>query len=437
MLRKILSLITPLLAMAFFSSAWAISVPTLYQGEVPVASHSQADWQKAVAPALEQVLIKVSGNSKIGQVGLVRSTLPKAGNLVQSYNYASLDMGQGKKVMSLQVRFSPKAVNELLQRAGQLVLPKDRPLTIVWVATQNTDNAQPKLVGAQESKNNLAISMQKEADRLGVPLFWPAMDFTDLSAVNANQVWNLDQAAVQSASKRYQADQVLIGKIAQSGSDWKGQWVLVGSKAPQHLQTQGSSSNVAAVAVLGQLSQMFVSASNSESMTTDRSRSVSSSHGLTQEVTLKIRGIYGLDEYSALVDYLRSLDAVIDLSVLQTQKDQLVVRVKVAGLRDMLAKEISMSNSLAPSDDPEQYAPQPPTAPPTLYYRWVGASKGAVKKDRKRSSMRNQFSQQPRAYSPAYSDTPEESVQTYPSDEVDSYNNQRQNEEVVPYEVSP
>lgn len=85
-----------------------------YQGEVPVASYSPEDWKKAVAPALQQVLVKVSGNPNIAQVAAIRSAMPKASSMVQTYAYAH---GASKELV-LHIRFSSKAIDALLQNAG-------------------------------------------------------------------------------------------------------------------------------------------------------------------------------------------------------------------------------------------------------------------------------------------------------------------------------
>lgn len=91
-----------------------------YQGEVPVASYSPADWQKALAPALEQVLIKLSGNPKIAQKAAVRQAISKASKMVQTFSYLHHADASGKQSLVLRVRFSSSAVDNLLSDAGQL-----------------------------------------------------------------------------------------------------------------------------------------------------------------------------------------------------------------------------------------------------------------------------------------------------------------------------
>src|SRR6185503_17532325 len=78
--------------------------------------YSPADWQKAIAPALQQVLVRVSGDPNIARNAIIRKAVAKPNSLVQSYNYVT---NVGQKTLMLQVRFSPKAINNLLQNIDQ------------------------------------------------------------------------------------------------------------------------------------------------------------------------------------------------------------------------------------------------------------------------------------------------------------------------------
>ncbi len=456
MMKKILFLTLSLLTLVSFSKAFAVSIPTLYQGEAPVASHSAGDWQKGAGAAFEQVLIKVSGNPMVGQIASVRKAINKSDNFVQSYNYASLDLGNGRSVMSMQVRFSPKAVNDLLQQAGQPILPRDRPLTLVLLAIQNTSDAPPMIVG--DSSNPVTGSIQKEASKLALPLFWPGANLNNSSAITPAQVWGLNQTAAQTASKRYQTDAVLLGKLSPVGKNgWQGQWLLINNGANKTWQTQGSTPNAAAAAMVNQFARFIVPASLGSSVgpaATNPSASAPSSPG-TQDVTLKVSGINGLGDYTALIDYLRSLDVVKDLSVLQTQGDQLAIRVKVYGPRNVLINAISTSNQLAPLVDNAAQVPTSLTTPPILLYQWQGIKNRGKGPNRsymppsvrsapapaptsapQQQNGYQQSSQYPPVIDQSGSGTEDGNpgtVETYPADNGSDYNSRSQ----VPYEVSP
>lgn len=109
----------------FSSQGFAAGDSSLYLGQVAVAGQTPDDWQRAVTPAFKQVLTRVSNNSKIDQNPLIREALAKAGNYVQSYNYVSNDTG---KAMSIQIRFSQKAVDRLLQQLNPVTAEEVSPV---------------------------------------------------------------------------------------------------------------------------------------------------------------------------------------------------------------------------------------------------------------------------------------------------------------------
>lgn len=407
MIRKTLFSICWLFAIGFTSTAFAVTMSTLYQAEVPVASHSAADWKKALAPALSQVLVKVSGNPNVAQNPALRAALSKAEKYVQSYNYAPATNGKG---LSVQVRFSPKNINDLLQQASQPILSKNRALTIVWLAMQNANNAQAV---ALSDKHPIVIALKNEADKTGLPLIAPTLDLQDMSTINANQVLNLDQQAVTSASNRYQPEAILIGKILPAGNNrWQGQWVLLNNGGGnQTWQTQGNNPTATAVATLQQLRPNVTSTSTPNINNTDNAVPGAStpapSAGPSVDVTLKVSGINGLDDYTALVDYLRSLDVVSKLNVLQTQGDQLFIRLKVTAAKltdakDILIKEINAGNQLAPNPDSSgQYIQESLTVPPIIMYRWLGNPMPDKQQGNRQTNMRRQSYAAPPVASPA------------------------------------
>ena len=68
-------------------SAPAVEVTGLYEAEVPVTSQSAAERVAAIHTALEEVLVKVSGNAEVLQRPELKSLLDQAEQWVQRYQY--------------------------------------------------------------------------------------------------------------------------------------------------------------------------------------------------------------------------------------------------------------------------------------------------------------------------------------------------------------
>lgn len=114
---------------SFGLALWLLCVPAAfaatstnpYQGEVPVASQAPADWQAAAPVALKQVLVNLTGNAQPEQVAALRRALAQATNYVQSYNYLTVAQpAAGQPNLMLQIRFAPKAIDQLVQQANQV-----------------------------------------------------------------------------------------------------------------------------------------------------------------------------------------------------------------------------------------------------------------------------------------------------------------------------
>lgn len=356
--------------------SWAVPVATLYQGEVPVASHSASDWQKALSPALQQVLIKVSGNASVKQNPVITKALSRAEGFVQSYNYADASSG---KSMTLQVRFTPKLINELLTQAGQTILSKDRPLTIVWLAEQKTPHAPWTVLN--DSNYPPVFALQKEAEKLGIPLMFPSMDLQDMSLLDGNKIGTLDQQAAIKASQRYPADGIVIGKLTQTSSNnWQGQWLLLAGEASQSWQTQGNTDITASLNMLTHLGKSIAAAPVNK-IRQSSNNSASHSMGTTtpkvsMDVTLRVSGIQGTEDYASLIDYIRSLNLVKSSGILQTQAHEVWVRVKILGSPQQLMQAIESHHRLTPTPDArgQYYYPSSTMMPPVIHYRWLNDS---------------------------------------------------------------
>jgi hypothetical protein len=169
---------------------------------------------------------------------------------VQSYNYTSIDAGNSKTTLMLQARFSPKAINNLLQQAAQPVLAKERPLSVVWIAMANA----PGQMSLLNEENALLDNLQKEAEKMALPVLWPSMDLEDLQAISAQQVWDFAQEAAIRASQRYNAEAILLGTMEKMpNNSWQGKWLWIGPQGNQSWLTSGATANQAASNMLKQL----------------------------------------------------------------------------------------------------------------------------------------------------------------------------------------
>lgn len=370
---KIMNFITLLGLLLIFVissfSAQAAIVNNLYQGEVQVAGQTPADWQKAIPLALKQVLVKLTGNQQIDQIDAVSKAMTKAQSYVQSYNYLTIPAADpaAASTLNIQIRFSPKAVRRIVAQANQNILPNNRPAILVWLVTPDANN-QPQLL--VDPSNSMVSSLQKQAEMRAFPLVWPKLDSQDLTAFSAAQAWALNINQLKLASDRYHPEKILLGKLQKAGNGWQANWVFIDNSNGQAPigQTQGADAGLAAASGFDFMDKQTVAqmpspaaaptplpnATNEASLpekpqniVTTEDSAVTPSTG----IILKVDGIHGLDDYAALLNYLRSLSSVASVDTEEMNDDNIVLSIQVNGTSDMLAKDIAVGKKLQPAKD--------------------------------------------------------------------------------------
>lgn len=333
MKRKIPHWLFGLLSALIITNVVAFSeVNDLYAGTVPVSSRDQAQWNKAVVQAWLQVLAKVSGNPNVASVDTIQAQANQAAQYVRSYSYQELPTNQ----LELMVRFDSSEVNTILHTNNQPVWSDKRPLTLVWLAYPATDGTLRVLSAADQTA--LLAAFQNDAFAVGVPVVFPMLDLTDLDHISAQQVASLDAVALDNASKRYQADDVLAGRLWQNYQGlWQANWMLMQGNQFQEWQTSGNSADANIQQVMSNLIKTFAS------------QYADAEAGAGKEtLVLRIEHVNGLNDYANVVQYLRNLSPVTRVSVSEVDGQTLVLSVDVLGGEKALNAALAIDNKLYP-----------------------------------------------------------------------------------------
>ena len=112
-MKPINLIICTLLLMASFAIN-AVVLDSIFEAQVPVSSQSTKERQQVLVDALEQVLVKVSGNTGIKTLDLTSNV--DAASLMQQYSYQSVTAATGNEQLVLNVQFNRKGVEQLLKQ---------------------------------------------------------------------------------------------------------------------------------------------------------------------------------------------------------------------------------------------------------------------------------------------------------------------------------
>jgi hypothetical protein len=363
-------------------AARAETVKGLYEADVPVASQDEQARAAAVEAGFRTVLVKVAGSARVLDNPTVAATLSRANSYLLQYyftriGYPPRDAGPAEEP-GLHVVFPPRTVDDILRRAGEPMLPPNRPATLLWLALD--EGTGPRLL-SRAVDTAVADWLGFHAARRAMPLLFPQLDIEDSAAVTAEQVWALDNEATLRASARYGAESVLVGKLVRaSDGSWLGEWRYLGvaqggaGQPGDAVASDGAASDGAtgpAVGGTGTSSDGSGSAPTLDALagqladfTADAVAAryaVQTGLANTEQLRLRVDGVAGFAAYEKLSRLLKAMTSVRGLQLVLIDRDTLFFDIVTDSNFASVARELSLLSQLNNAGDEGE-----------LHYRWVG-----------------------------------------------------------------
>ncbi len=335
--------------------ALAMTVLGLNAADVPITGRSPAALQSVLPQALRQVLVKRTGNPGVMTLPAIQNALPNLNQFVLSYSYHNNQDDNDNPQLFVRVRFDRQGIRHLIQNAGQPIWRADRPQTLVWL---DVNDDQGNHVIASSDSNHFARDVMLNAKRRGVPVLLPAMDLQDQSFFNTgvSQPFaqkQFDQKQLMGAAKRYNVASVFAGNIKQSSNgQWQGQWLYLSNGQPLQWKNVGVNANA-----------VIADAINSMANFMANQYAVIDNKGLQSVVTIEVTDVNNLDDYTKVVDYLKSVTSVADATVSDMQGSTLIIKVDANGGAQELATALERSRLLHVINVQAQYGAD-------LVYQW-------------------------------------------------------------------
>lgn len=328
--------------------AIAVEICDFSTATLPVSDQSPKTFQKNLPKALEQVLVKMSGNVGIMTLPTIQDVLPKINDYVQKYSYLTNQGGQPL----LRVVFDKQSMRHLLQDANQAIWSADRPLTMIWVSVPNGSEFNTL---ASESRSPTIRVIKQIAFLRGLPIIFPAMDLEDQTNVPQPTSTVLSNNQLQTISHRYGVDSILAGVVVDSNGHLQGEWQLFLKGTSYEWQTIGTDVNQVVINGVDRAIDMMAN----QFATFD-------SKGMENLVTMKVSGVQNLNDYVHVVLLLKHLSPVIKVSVSKMNTNVLFLKVITAGNLEDLVKALKTVPHLIkePSSSGLREA--------DLFYKWEG-----------------------------------------------------------------
>ncbi len=215
-----------LLGALAMSSAGAVEVVSLYTAQVPLDQEQDDPRAHAYGMALAQVLLRVSGPELVNDSELFEALFPRPANYIVQFRPGPDD--------TIFVSFDGKAVEDTLRAAGQTIWGSERPLTLIWLAV-DWGQGEREILGATDADRSRDEARSIDRHRLlrerllifaksrGLPIAFPLLDSEDLANVSFSDVWGGFDEQLLDASRRYDVDSVLVGRV-RAGSAQRNRW---------------------------------------------------------------------------------------------------------------------------------------------------------------------------------------------------------------------
>ncbi len=296
-----------LLAVMAFSMALTANVGftaagTFYQVEVELDGQAVASRQAASREGLEIVLMRVSGLQSLPSVPAIEEAFAQPERFFNSYFFTD--------DQRLRFLFAEDAILGLINQAKLPIWPFNRPKAIAWLVVEQEGRREIIQEG-----HPLAAAIIAQSRRRGLEVRMPLMDLEDQMRVQPTTVWGGATWSVVAASRRYDADLVLVGRFRRQADAayggrllaWLGNAEFEGEITSADLPSSGMQ---AADFLANELAVRYAIPWRP-----------------LQRLPLTVNGIASPLHYGGLLSYLESLEFVYGVQVFAVHQDQLELGV--------------------------------------------------------------------------------------------------------------
>jgi uncharacterized protein len=306
----------------------------LFESEVVVSNQSPGVRTHAMKTALQEVLVRVAGQDAVLTTEAAKAMLKNPAQRVQQYRYFTVS-GSEPPVLKLWVRFDGEAIRQALQQQGVTYWGAERPDTLVWLAVEDRGK---RYVVAADDGTDVYHQIERAARQRGVPVLFPLLDLEDQSQVQFSDIWGGFFDNVMEASKRYNPQAVLIGRLNRSPSGgWSSRWHLAVAGSPSSWTDSRQQLDTLAQQGIADTADILASRF-----------AVSQAGGNLETVTVSIKGVNTLADYARLSEYLAGLTAVVDVQVAKVAGTEIQYALQLNGSLQDLIHTVTIGTVLEP-----------------------------------------------------------------------------------------
>ncbi len=311
--------------------ALAVQVGGLYSASIEVLDQSQSARNGALEEAFSLVLQKVSGREHSEEKGGLALRSAEISAYVEQFQYQKME--EPTPGYLLLINFQKEALNLLMQQAGVPIWGSDRPEVLVWLAVKG-DGGRYILTA---DSSNRADQIKQAAAEKGLAVMLPLLDLEDQRALSFNDVWGGFSDAILKASARYDAKQIMFGRMEKvNDNNWSLKWTLIGPMSEFGGDEKQLSLNLVAgksfSGLAAHLADIYAP----------------SGQAFKSQIQLTVTGVESLEDFIRLTRYLSSLDKVTRVNWEHVEAGTVTLSLSFTGDVAVLKKVIALNHVLVP-----------------------------------------------------------------------------------------
>ena len=220
-----------------FNQLMAGQVSGLYDVDIAVADESASVRWAAMKQGLDQVFIRISGDSIV----MDKLKRPTAKTYIKQYSYEPIPVSDNSPAVTdskgnvlthrIKIQYNGHSMEKYLLENGFPVWGKHRSDLVVWLAVRDGVN---EYVLKESDKSLLKTAADEALVRRGVPRRWPLYDVKDRKKLNVADIRGGFKDPILNASKRYSRGPALTGSMIWNGNQWQSSWSLLMASGNRH-----------------------------------------------------------------------------------------------------------------------------------------------------------------------------------------------------------
>ncbi|MBV1905110.1 MAG: DUF2066 domain-containing protein [Pseudomonadales bacterium] len=312
----------------------------LYRVAVPVEDQSTGERHRAGSQALDIVLKRVTGLAEIERTPAIEAALGNPQRYYHQYAYSNTRIDE-QEGFYLNVRFDNPAIARLVRDSSLPVWSANRPNIIAWIVVERSAllpsgrrRVSREILGADQS-DPLLKSLKANASNRGLPLIFPTMDLKDQQEVTPGVVWGQLSSVLFDASRRYNVDAMLLGRIVETPLGYRSEWHFARTNSAHYHAEEQSDYEALAPGSVDFVARILV----------QKYAVASGESGLLRFV---VRGVAEFSAYSGVLKYLEALEFVDSVQIEEVQRDELLVSIQTNSSWQQFIDLLALDDSLQP-----------------------------------------------------------------------------------------